>query len=83
MIRLRKNDIEAFESHFYAVFESFWLDHVKSSNYHLSLNRIEGLTTLTKLENLYYSTPHCESNMSGRGGRGIAFSDSVKVVGSS
>lgn len=33
MIRLRKNNTEAFESNFSAVFESFLLDHFKSLNY--------------------------------------------------
>lgn len=30
MVRLRQNNTEAFESHFFAVFESFSLDHFKS-----------------------------------------------------
>lgn len=81
MIRLRKNDIEVFESYFYVVFELFWLDYVKLLNYYLLLNRIEGFIILIKLENLYYFILYCEFNMFGRGGRGIVFFDFVKVVG--
>lgn len=61
MVRLRQNNTEAFESHFSAVFESFLLDHFKSSNY-ISLNK----QTSTKLENTALLYSHSKTNMSGR-----------------
>jgi len=71
VIRLRKNDIEAFRSKFSAVSELFLMDHFKSSNYCSLLNSLP--YNLTKSENivLLYTLP--KSNMSGGGDRNHHF----------
>lgn len=65
MIRLRKNDIEAFRSKFSAISESFLVDHFKWSNYCLLLNSMPYNSTKSENIVLLYTLP--KSNMSGGG----------------
>lgn len=57
------------------------MNHFKLQNYCLSLNRTEGLTILTELENTVLFHSHPKSNMSSREDGGKPRSNFIKVVG--